>query len=108
MSWKLKALLLVMMTTALICGFLHHLVPPTEINFERLHIFLFNLCSGGTLLVYFTEGQPALSRRGVTFLALAVAFAFAAFLQWYLAAMLIPLALAKLRAGVVLACGAGR
>ncbi len=96
MSWKLKTLLLVMMTTALICGFLHHLVPPTAINFERLHIFLFNLCSGGTLLVYFTEGQPALSRRGVTFLALAVAFAVAAFLQWYPAAMLISLALAKL------------
>ncbi len=96
MSWKLKTVLLVMMTTALTCGFLHHLVPPTVINFERLHIFLFNLCSGGTLLVYFTEGQPALSRRGVTFLALAVAFAVAAFLQWYPAAMLIPLALAKL------------
>ncbi|MDX9833703.1 MAG: hypothetical protein RBT36_00625 [Desulfobulbus sp.] len=96
MSWKLKALLLVMMTTALTCGFLHHLVPPTEINFERLHIFLFNLCSGGTLLIYFTEDQPQLSRRGVAFLVLALAFAFAAFLHWYLVAILIPLMLAKL------------
>lgn len=96
MSWKLKAVLLVMMTTALACGFLHHLVPPATLNFERLHIFLFNLCSGGTLLVYFTEGRKDLSRRGQAFLALALAFALCAFLQWYVPAMLIPLALARL------------
>ena len=85
-----------MMTVALTCGFLHHLVPPAVINFERLHIFLFNLCSGGTLLIYFTEEQPALSRRGVLFLLLAVSFAVCAFCQWYLPAMIIPLALAVL------------
>ena len=96
MSWKLKAVLLIMMTTALACGFLHHLVPPATLNFERLHIFLFNLCSGGTLLVYFTEGRKNLSRRGQAFLALALAFALCAFLQWYVPAMLIPLALARL------------
>ncbi len=96
MSWKLKTLLLVMMTTALTCGFLHHLFPPSVHNFERLHIFLFNLCSGGTLLIHFTEGQPSLSRRGRLFLLLAVGFALCAFLQWYLPAMLIPPVLAKL------------
>ena len=96
MSWKLKTILLVMMTTALACGFLHHLVPPATLNFERLHIFLFNLCGGGTLLIYFTEGNPTLSRRGMLFLALAIAFALSAFLQWYVPAMLIPLALAHL------------
>jgi len=95
-SWKLKTLLLVMMTIALACGFLHHLVPPSVLNFERLHIFLFNLCSGGTLLVYFTEGQAHLSRRGCLFLGLALAFALCAFMQWYVPAMLIPLALAHL------------
>ena len=96
MSSRLKSVLLVMMTVALTCGFLHHLVPPAVINFERLHIFLFNLCSGGTLLIYFTEEQPALSRRGVLFLLLAVSFAVCAFCQWYLPAMIIPLALAVL------------
>jgi len=95
-SWKLKTILLVMMTTALACGFLHHLVPPAMLNFERLHIFLFNLCSGGTLLVYYTEGGNNLSRRGMLFLTLAIAFALCAFLQWYVPAMLIPLALAHL------------
>ena len=96
MSSRLKGVLLVMMTVALTCGFLHHLVSPAVINFERLHIFLFNLCSGGTLLIYFTEEQPALSRRGALFLLLAVTFAFCAFFQWYLPAMIIPLVLAAL------------
>lgn len=96
MSWKLKSLLLGMMATALACGFLHHLVPPTTYNFERLHIFLFNLCSGGTLLVYFTEEQKELSRRGMVFVVLALAFAFSAFFEWYIPAMLIPLILAHL------------
>ena len=96
MSWKLKTILLVMMTIALACGFLHHLVPPATLNFERLHIFLFNLCSGGTLLIYSTEGGNALSRRGMLFLVLAVAFALCAFFQWYIPAMLIPPVLASL------------
>ena len=60
------------MITALTCGFLHHLVPPERINFERLHIFLFNLCSGGTLLVYYTVAQPGLSWRGRLFLIFSV------------------------------------
>ena len=85
-----------MMTTALACGFLHHIVPPAMHNFERLHIFLFNLCSGGTLLIYFTEGRKELSRCATIFLLLAVAFALCAFAQWYLPAMLIPLVLAVL------------
>ena len=96
MSWQFKTLLVVMMTSALACGFLHHLVPPAVLNFERLHIFLFNLCSGGTLLVYFTEGRSRLSRRCILFLALALAFALCAFLQWYLPTLFIPLALAYL------------
>lgn len=82
------------MTVALACGFLHHLVPPDEINFERLHIFLFNLCSGGTLLIYFTEGQKHLSTQGRVFLILALLFAFAAFFHLYPIAMLIPIAMA--------------
>ncbi|WP_232362610.1 hypothetical protein [Desulfogranum mediterraneum] len=96
MSWQLKALLLGMMTTALGCGFLHHLIPPEVLNFERLHIFLFNLCSGGTLLIYFTDDQPQLSRQGRLFLLFALLFAGSAFLHWYLPAMLIPLVLAAL------------
>lgn len=94
MSVPLKILLWAMMTTALACGFLHHLVPPELLNFERLHIFLFNLCSGGTLLICFTEKGNGLSRHGRIFLLLALAFALSAFFHWYLPALIIPLFLA--------------
>ncbi len=79
------------MTFALICGFLHHLIPPHVLNFERLHIFLFNLCSGGTLLIYFTEDTRQLSKKGLCFLLLSMSFAFCAFMQWYLPTLVIPL-----------------
>ncbi|SDO35937.1 hypothetical protein SAMN05660330_00058 [Desulforhopalus singaporensis] len=82
------------MTTALACGFLHHIVAPDVINFERLHIFLFNLVSGGTLLIYFTEDRKKLSPRGVLFLVLAILFALCAFFQWYQPTLVIPLILA--------------
>jgi len=85
-----------MMTTALACGFMHHLVPPEVLNFERLHIFLFNLCSGGTLLIFFTEAQPRLSRKGQLFLILALCFAFSAFFHWYAASAIITLFLAAI------------
>lgn len=82
------------MTTALCCGFLHHLISPAILNFERLHVFLFNLCSGGTLLVYFTEGKNRLSTRAVIFLIFSMLFAFCAFMEWYLPTLIIPLMLA--------------
>jgi hypothetical protein len=81
------------MTTAMAFGFFHHLVPPAVLNFERLHIFLFNLCSGGTLLIYFTENRHTLSRLGLAFLLLSLAFACCAFMHWYLPTLIIPLLL---------------
>lgn len=84
------------MTTALTCGFLHHLVAPEVINFERLHIFLFNLCSGGTLLVYFTEDTRRVSLRALAFLLLSMTFAVCAFMGSYISAMIIPLLLAAI------------
>ncbi|MFW2369126.1 MAG: hypothetical protein ACN4GW_22140 [Desulforhopalus sp.] len=82
------------MTTALTCGFLHHLISPETLNFERLHIFLFNLCSGGTLLIYFTEDRRRLSAKALTFLVFSILFAFCAFMEWYLPTLIIPLLLA--------------
>ena len=94
MNQRFKIAIWVIMTLALTCGFLHHIVPPAVMNFERLHIFLFNLCSGGTLIIYFTEGRRQLSIRATIFLVLALAFAFCAFLGWYTATLMIPLVLA--------------
>ena len=96
MSRQLKIVLWITMTTALSCGFLHHLVAPEVLNFERLHIFLFNLCSGGTLLIYFTEDKPFLSIRGRAFLLLALTFALCAFLKWYAPTLIIPLLLSAI------------
>ena len=73
---------------------MHHLVPPETLNFERLHIFLFNLCSGGTTLIYFTEGRESLSKKGKLFFFLSLTFAFCSFLKWYLPTLIIPLILA--------------
>ncbi len=84
------------MTLALACGFMHHLVDPATLNFERLHIFLFNLCSGGTLLIYFTEGRKNLSIKGKFFFGLSLLFALSAFLQWYGVTLIIPILLAMI------------
>lgn len=94
MSRNLKAILLLIMGTALASGFMHHLVSPEVMNFERLHIFLFNLCSGGTTLIYFTEDRPFLSRQACLFLALSLTFTVCAFMQWYGPTLVLPLFLA--------------
>ena len=94
MSRNFKAILLVIMGTALTSGFMHHLVSPEVLNFERLHIFLFNLCSGGTTLIYFTEDRPSLSRQACLFLALSLTFTVCAFMQWYGPTLVLPLLLA--------------
>jgi hypothetical protein len=95
-SRQLKITFMTIMTIALGCGFLHHLIPPTQLNFERLHIFLFNLCSGGTLLVYFTENRKELSKKARLFLLLSLSFALCSFAGWYIPAMIIPLVLSAI------------
>ena len=82
------------MGTALAAGFMHHLISPETLNFERLHIFLFNLCSGGTTLIAFTEDRPSLSRQALLFLVLSLAFTVCAFMQWYGPTLILPLLLA--------------
>lgn len=88
--------MLIVMCAALACGFMHHFIDPATYNFERLHIFLFNLCSGGTLLIYVTEGTASLSRKGKIFFVLSLAFAGSAFMHWYGLTLIIPLLLAAI------------
>ncbi|MFH2045183.1 MAG: hypothetical protein ABIK92_08545 [Pseudomonadota bacterium] len=95
MSVKLKAYLMILMTLALFFGFLHIFIIDGKIyNFERLHIFLFNLCSGGTILLYFSEGKEHLTKKTLLFSILALSYALFAFLKLYFVSMLIALALA--------------
>ncbi len=57
MSSKAKTVFGVTMTLALLFGFFHTIWPEAAISFKRLHIFLFNLLSGGSLILYYTEGN---------------------------------------------------
>ncbi len=92
MSRTLKTLLLLTMTIALSFGFMHLILP--EINFERLHIFLFNLCSGGTIILYFTENQKQVSKNVIFFYLLSVCYALTAFFEIYIASIGIAVILA--------------
>jgi hypothetical protein len=72
----LQIILMGLMVATLLFGFLNLFIRrATLYNFERLHIFLFNLCSGGAILIYYTESQKVLSTKGRLFLILAVIYA---------------------------------
>ena len=80
------------MTAALSFGFLNLFIPGH--NFERLHVFLFNLCSGGTIILIHTEGRNSLSPRTGAFFILSICYALSAFLHQSLYAVSISVAMA--------------
>jgi hypothetical protein len=96
MSFRFRLLLMGLMSLALVFGFLHLFITPQTMpyNFDRLHIFLFNLCSGGSILLYFTEGQKAVSFKIKLFLSLSLIYAVLAFLEIYVPVLLITPVLA--------------
>lgn len=95
MSIKLRSVLMVLMSCALFFGFLHLFVPDgRSYNFERLHIFLFNLCSGGTIVLFYTENQEKISCKVILFALLAISYAIFAFFKLYIPAIVISPVLA--------------
>lgn len=97
MPITLRLIFLILMTAALAFGYTSHFVPQDyPFNFERLHIFLFNLCSGGTILIYFTEDSRRLTWPGKTFLLLSLTYALLAFYEVYMPAIVIGIFLAIL------------
>lgn len=96
MSNRLKFIFLVLMTMALGFGFLNRFPGIEDLDFERLHIFLFNLCCGGTILIYHTEGLPYLSGKAFLFFILSLCYALSSFLEIYIPAMVLGLVLAVL------------
>jgi hypothetical protein len=89
-----KAVLAVTMSVAMMTGFLH-LVPGAEgWNFERLHVFLFNLCAGGSVLLYYSRGKGRITPAPVLFFMGALAYALCAFMGFYVAAVALAFALA--------------
>jgi hypothetical protein len=82
------------MSLALFFGFLKLFVPDTiPYNFDRLHIFLFNLCSGGSIILYFTEGQKKVSPKIIVFLVMAIIYALFAFFEIYIPVLIIAMIL---------------
>lgn len=79
------------MTLALGFGFLGTVWPDSYVSFERLHVFFFNLCAGGTLVLHYAEGPGRLSTRGRLFYLLAMAYALCAACAWYIPALIISL-----------------
>ena len=83
MNVKIKILFSILMITALVFGFIHVYFPADNYSFERLHIFLFNLCTGGTILLYYTQARVRVSKTVGFFFFGSLIYAFSAFLKLY-------------------------
>ncbi len=94
MNNRLKLLFSILMIAALIFGFMDIYFPAEQYSFERLHIFLFNLCTGGTILLYYTQARTRISGTVLLFFSGSIIYAASAFLKIYpiTIAVSIPLA----------------
>lgn len=79
------------MSGALLCGFLHNFVEGY--NFERLHIFLFNLCSGGSVILAFVSNFKKNYSYILMFFGLSFLYAFMAFFELYIFAVILSILL---------------
>lgn len=93
MTSRDKLVLAITMSLALAFGFLHVLVPHFELDFDRLHIFLFNLCSGGSVLLYLAQGERRVTALVYAYFALTLVYAASAFLELYWATLALSLPL---------------
>ncbi|MFO7752013.1 MAG: hypothetical protein R6V41_02705 [Desulfobacteraceae bacterium] len=96
MNPKLKALFSFLMITALVFGFADIYFPLEEYSFERLHVFLFNLCTGGTILLFYTRGQAGLTFEPALFFITSLAYALSAFLFLYPVTILLSFIMAAM------------
>ncbi len=93
MNVKLKILFSMLMITALVFGFINIYFPLENYSYERLHIFLFNLCTGGSILLYYTQGRPRVSKTVRFFFLGSLIYAFSAFFKVYPITILISIPL---------------
>ena len=104
MSTRLKVILWILISAGFVFGYAGLILPgqtailetprPGTYQFQRLHIFLFNLVCGGTLLLQYTHGDHRLSWREWLYLAASLVFSLMAFLNQYLVAAILALGLA--------------
>ena len=93
MNTQLKLLFSFLMIVALIFGFINVYFPVEQYSFERLHIFLFNLCTGGSILLYYTQGRTRVSKTVRFFFFFSLVYAFSAFFKIYPITLLVSIAL---------------
>ena len=81
------------MAAAFIFGFMDHYI---NMNFERLHIFLFNLTCGGFIIIYATLRGRAAGAKAWIFFLLSILYAVMAFMEFYIPAAAAAVLLAVL------------
>lgn len=91
MNRNCKVVFIVTMVLALLFGFLHNFI--TEYNFGRLHIFLFNLCTGGSLILFYTNNYRKYDFFIFLFFISSFVYAILSFSHYYMEAVLIALGL---------------
>lgn len=89
-KFLINNIILVIMTLAFLFGYMDLVISK---NFERLHIFLFNLTSGGFIIIFYTENYKFPSITSISFLALSIAYAMMAFFEIYPLAVVLSLTL---------------
>jgi hypothetical protein len=93
MSNQSKILFGVVMTLSLLFGFFHVIWQGSPCSFERLHIFGFNLLTGGSLILYHTQRRGVLTRRVKTYFALALLYALCAATGSYIPTLILSVPL---------------
>ncbi len=76
----LRIILMSIMAAGFLFGFLDILIP---LNFERLHVFLFNMTVGGFVILHYTRGEGRPSAGLLVYLALGAVYAVLAFFNRY-------------------------
>lgn len=81
------------MTLALLFGFVDPLWPDALFSFKRLHIFLFNLLTGGSVILYHTERQYNVSNTVKIYFLLALCYALFAARSLYIPTLILSVPL---------------
>jgi hypothetical protein len=93
MSSKARLLLGVVMTLALLSGFLDSIWPEAQISFKRLHIFGFNLVAGGSLILYHIERKGIFTTRVRAYFSLSLVYALFAAAGLYIPTLILSVPL---------------
>jgi hypothetical protein len=93
MSTRSKLTIAATMSLALLFGFLDAFWPEAFFSCKRLHIFLFNLLSGGVLIIHYSEGKQDLGKKAAAYYLLSLGYALSAAARLYAVALALSLPL---------------